>query len=150
MPRRPRPETLLLLLALAATGAMLFRHLSYPLLWQDEAETAVFATRVIEYGFPKVHGERNVVYEFGGNIAIGVKESVDAYIGTTWGHFYYAVPGVLWARDTADLYTRTLRLRLPFALAGAAGLLLILSVPFNTKVSIPAKISASAETPVKG
>ena len=66
-------------------GIALFRHLSYPLLWADEAETALFAERVLDYGYPKVHGSRNVVYQFGPNIAVGVKEGPDAYIGTTWG-----------------------------------------------------------------
>jgi hypothetical protein len=82
----------------------------------------MFGTRVIEYGFPKVHGERNVLYEFGSNIAVGVKEGIDAYIGTTWGHFYFAVPGILWARGADDFHAKTARLRLPFALVGAAGI----------------------------
>ncbi|MEE2678404.1 MAG: hypothetical protein VX546_07500 [Myxococcota bacterium] len=103
-------------------GIALFRHLSYPLLWADEAETALFAERVRDYGYPKVHGPRNVVYQFGPNIAVGVKEGPDAYIGTTWGQFYFAVPGLLWARGSDDPYARTLRLRLPFALAGALGI----------------------------
>ena len=122
----PRLSGLLLAFAIAAFAAMLLGRLAHPLLWQDEGETAMFGTRVLEYGFPKVHGERNVVYEFGPNIAIGVKESVDAYIGKTWGDFYFAVPGLLWARGTGDPYDRTFRLRLPFALAGAAGLALML------------------------
>ena len=117
-----RFEIVAFLMAAALFGTVLFKHLGYPLLWQDEAETAVFATRVLEYGYPKVHGRRNVVYEFGPNIALGVKESVDAYIGTTWGHFYFAVPGVVWAAGADDLYVRTARLRLPFALVGAAGI----------------------------
>ena len=112
------------LLACIATllfAGCLFWHLEYPLLWADEAETAMFARHVAQYGYPKVHGGRNVVYQFGPNIAVGVKESSDAYIGTTWGHLYFAVPGLLWARGSEDLYAKTLRLRLPFALAGAAG-----------------------------
>ena len=48
--------------AAALVGIALFRHLSYPLLWADEAETALFAERVLEHGYPKVHGPRNVVY----------------------------------------------------------------------------------------
>jgi hypothetical protein len=122
--RRLHPETGLLLLGVALFATLLFKHISYPLLWQDEAETVMFATRVLEYGYPKVHGERNVLYEFGSNIAVGVEEGTDAYIGTTWGHFYFAVPGVLWARGVDDFYAKTARLRLPFALAGAAGLFL--------------------------
>jgi hypothetical protein len=120
--RRLHPETGLLLLGVALLATLLFKHISYPLLWQDEAETVMFATRVLEHGYPKVHGERNVLYEFGSNIAVGVQEEIDAYIGTTWGHFYFAVPGVLWARGADDFYAKTARLRLPFALAGAAGL----------------------------
>jgi hypothetical protein len=101
---------------------MLGKHLAYPLFWSDEADTAMFGTRVLEYGYPRVHGPRNVVYQFGPDIALGVKERFDAYIGTTWGHFYFAVPGLWWAEGTEDPYAKTARVRLPFALAGAAGL----------------------------
>ncbi len=121
--RRIGPESLLLIAGVALFAVLLGKHLSYPVLWQDEAETAMFATRVIEVGYPKVHGDRNVLYEFGSNIAVGVKESTDAYIGTTWGHFFYAVPGVLWARTATDVHQKTLRVRLPFAFAGALGIL---------------------------
>src|SRR5262249_56010247 len=86
----------------------------------DEADTAMFGTRVLAYGYPKVHGPDNVVYQFGPDVALGIKERFDAYIGTTWGHFYFAVPGLWWARAAADPWERTARLRLPFALAGAA------------------------------
>jgi hypothetical protein len=120
--RRLNPESALLLLGVALFATLLFKHISYPVLWQDEGETAVFAERVLEYGYPKVHGPRNVLYEFGGNVAVGVKESVDAYIGTTWGHFYFAVPGALWAGAVEDRYAKTARLRIPFALAGAVGI----------------------------
>jgi len=119
--RRLPPEIGFLLLAAALFATFLFKHISYPLLWQDEGETVMFATRVLEYGYPKVHGARNVLYEFGTNIALGIDERSDAYIGTTWGHFYAAVPGVLWARGASDRYDKTARLRLPFAAAGAVG-----------------------------
>jgi hypothetical protein len=109
-------------LTLAAFAVLLFKHVSYPLLWQDEAETAMFATRILEYGYPKVHGPKNVLYEFGKDDRIGIKESADAYIGTTWGHFYFAGPALAWAKRTADLYEKTARLRIPFAAAGLLGL----------------------------
>jgi hypothetical protein len=118
---RSRLELALILASAVLFGAMLVKHLSYPLLWADEAETAMFARRVLEHGYPKVHGPRNVVYQFGPNIAVGVNEGLDAYIGTTWGQLYFAAPGLLWARGTADLYEKTFRVRLPFAVAGAAG-----------------------------
>ncbi|MCH2169852.1 hypothetical protein MK489_03625 [Myxococcota bacterium] len=118
---RPRSEVLLLAAALALFATLLFKHLSYPLFWSDEADTAMFGTRVLEYGYPRVHGPRNVVYQFGNNVAQGVDEATDAYIGTTWGHFYFAVPGLLAALGSDDFYAKTFRVRLPFALAGALG-----------------------------
>ena len=121
----PRFQGLLLVLASAAFGFMLLGRLEAPLLWQDEGETAMFASRVVDHGYPKVHGAKNVVYEFGPNIALGVKESVDAYIGKTWGDFYFAAPAVVWARATDDPAAQAFRLRLPFALVGAAGLAIL-------------------------
>lgn len=112
-----------LALAVAAFALLLFKHISYPLLWQDEAETAMFAGRILEYGYPKVHGPKNILYEFGQNNEIGIKESIDAYIGTTWGHFYAAVPALLWSRGAEDPYARTARLRIPFATLGLLGML---------------------------
>ena len=118
---RSRLAPVLACLATVLFAGALLRHLQFPLLWADEAETAMFARRVAENGYPKVHDGRNVVYQFGPNIAVGVKEASDAYIGTTWGHIYFALPGLLWARASDDLYVKTWRLRLPFALAGAVG-----------------------------
>lgn len=109
--------------ALAVFTLLLFKHISYPLMWQDEAETALFAARILDHGYPKVHGTKNVLYEFGTNREIGQKETIDAYIGTTWGHFYFAVPGLLWSQRAPDDYAQTARLRIPFALAGLLGLL---------------------------
>jgi hypothetical protein len=120
--RRPSAETAALVLGLAAFAAMLLGNLGHPLFWSDEADTAMFGTRVLEHGYPKVHGSDNVVYQFGPDIALGVKERFDAYIGTTWGHFYFAVPGLCWAGSTPDPFAKTARVRLPFALAGAAGI----------------------------
>jgi hypothetical protein len=115
-----------LALAVALFAGLLFGRLAWPLLWQDEGETAMFARRVLEYGYPKVHGERNVVYQFAFDVARGVDERHDAYIGTTWGHFYFAAPGVALADRTANLRRKTFLMRLPFALAGAAGVALAL------------------------
>ena len=115
-----------LVLSLAVFAVALLGRLSYPLLWQDEGETAVFARRVLEYGYPKVHGTRNVVHQFGFDLADGVNERYDAYIGTTWGHFYFAAPGVALAGRTENPRAKTALMRLPFALTGAAGVLVAL------------------------
>jgi hypothetical protein len=114
-------------LSLGLFAAVLFGRLSYPLLWQDEAETAMFGQRILEYGYPKVHGPRNVIYQFGFDVAMGVNERHDAYIGTTWGHFYFATIGLTLAELSQDLRWRTALMRLPFALAGAGGVLVALA-----------------------
>lgn len=101
--------------------ALLFSRLSHPLLWNDEAETAVYGDRILDYGYPKVHDGRNVVYELPVPLEVGVKKECDAYIGSTWGQYYFAAPGAAWARATDDPSEKTLRMRLPFALAGATG-----------------------------
>src|SRR5262247_470361 len=119
--RRTIGDIALVALAVAAFLAMLLGNLGHPLFWSDEADTAMFGTRVREYGYPKVHAPGNVVYQFGPDIGLGVKEHFDAYIGTTWGHFYFSVPGLLWAEATADPFEKSARVRLPFALAGALG-----------------------------
>ena len=121
---KSRPGGLWLLLAASALAALLFSGLAHPLFWSDEADTAMFARRILEFGYPKVHDGRNVVYQFGSNIALGVDERSDAYIGTTWGQFYFAALGVRWAEGVADPWAKTARVRLPFALAGALGLAL--------------------------
>jgi hypothetical protein len=114
-----------LLLAFSlAFAALLLVGLAHPLFWNDEGETAMFGRRIIEHGYPKVHGERNVVYQFGSNFALGVDERTDAYLGTTWGQFYFAVPGLWWAERVADPWARTARVRRPFAAAGGLGVAL--------------------------
>ena len=49
-------------LAALLLGVFLFKHLSYPLLWDQEAVTAAFGGRILEHGYPKVHGPKNAVY----------------------------------------------------------------------------------------
>ena len=120
--RRVPPESLLCAALALLFAASLLRHLDTPLLWNDEGDTAMFATRILEVGYPKVHGARNVLYEFAADPSLGIDETTDAYIGKTWGDFYFAVPGVWWAQRTQDPAARTFRVRLPFALAGLAGI----------------------------
>ncbi|HEX2484860.1 MAG TPA: hypothetical protein VHQ66_06150, partial [Myxococcota bacterium] len=117
------------LVALVAVFAALFavwvlKHLSYPLLWNDEAETAMYGERILEFGYPKVDDGRNLIFELQGSLEVGVKEQLDAYIGSTWGQYYVGALGALAARGVDDVYAKTLRLRLPFALAGLAGVFL--------------------------
>jgi hypothetical protein len=116
--------------ALVATAAgfafLLFGGLSRPLMWNDEAYTAMYAERVLDHGYPVVDDGRNVVYGLDAPVEVGTKEPSGAYIGSPWGEYYVAAPGALAARGTPDPYARTFRLRLPFALLGSAGVLCFL------------------------
>jgi len=40
--------------------------------------------------------------------------------------YYFAAVGVAWAEDSDDLYEKTGRMRLPFALADCAGLMILM------------------------
>jgi len=115
-------NALLLLVLSGLVAVSVLRHLSYPLLWNDEAETVVYGDRILDYGYPKVHDGQNVIYELSAPLEVGTKKANDAYIGSTWGQYYFAAPGAAWARRIDDPWEKTLRVRLPFALAGLAGL----------------------------
>ena len=108
----------------------LFKNIAYSLLWNDEAETAMFATRILKYGYPKVHDEKNsVLYslEFPGKL--GIDKKTDAYLGSTWGQYYFSVIGVFFANKVKDLYLKTAIVRIPFAIIGFFGLFfMVLSV----------------------
>ncbi len=102
-----------------------FVGLDSPLLWEDEAETAMHGRAVLEYGYPKVHTGRNIVYGAPVPYALGRNEALDAYLGSPWGQYFFAAPAVAWSDRAADLTARTWRVRLPFALAGWLGVLLL-------------------------
>lgn len=112
-------------LAVLLFAALLMGRLSHPLLWHDEAETAIFGRRVLEYGYPKVHGARNVVYSLWQRGGVGIHEPSDAYTGSPWAQYYLGALGMALANVSEDLYARTAWMRLPFAAVGAAGLALL-------------------------
>lgn len=120
--RRALVAAVLGALLAGALGFSVLRHLSYPLLWNDEAETIAYGQRILAYGYPKIDDRKNTIYELDAPLHVGRKEASDAYVGSPWGQYYFAVLGVLAARNVDDLHGRTARFRLPFALAGLAGL----------------------------
>jgi hypothetical protein len=97
-------------------------------MWADESMTAVGAQRVLQFGYPKVHDGRNVFYDLRHrDLTLGVEPRSDAYIGGAgWLQYYFAAPFVALSAGVADLYWKTALLRIPFALAGFIGLLLLL------------------------
>ncbi len=119
-------------------GLNLFKNISTPLLWQDEAETAMFAKRILKFGYPKIHDEKNALYGFF-NKDLAAKESTDAYIPSGWGQYYFASPGVFCAEKVRDLYLKTALVRIPFAAAGFLGLMIFtfLCSPVFKKQNLP-------------
>jgi hypothetical protein len=108
--------------------ASLFAGLGAPLFWQDEAETAMLGRHVLEFGLPKIHVGRNVVYGAHLPLELGRNPALDAYLGSPWGQYFFAAPAVAWSDAATDLASRTWRVRVPFALAGWLGVLLLGSV----------------------
>jgi len=111
-----------LLLACAALllSFCVLRHLSHPLLWNDEAETAMYGQRVLRFGTPRVSDGRNHVYEVDVPPALGIDPDTGAYKGSTWGQYYVGALGAALAATSDDPHAQALRMRLPFALAGLA------------------------------
>ena len=99
----------------------------------------MFGQRVLEYGYPKVHGEKNVVYTLArGDKEVGIKEENDLFIAVGPAQYYFATLGLRWAQGAEDIYAKTARLRVPFALIGALGVGLIswgLAGFFQSKVA---------------
>lgn len=100
----------------------LFKNIAYPLLWNDEAETAVFANRILDYGYPKIDDNKNALYLFEAPGKIAWDKKTGAYIGSNWGQYYYSVMGAILAKKENDIYKKTALLRLPFAIIGLTGL----------------------------
>jgi hypothetical protein len=105
----------------------LFKNISYPLLWADESITVMHGKRVLEYGYPKVHDGKNVIYDLRhSNPKLGLDEKTDAYIGgANWGMYYFAAVAIKLAQMSDDFFTKTAILRIPFALAGLIGLAIL-------------------------
>ncbi len=128
-----------LIAATALFLTLVFKHISYPLIWHDESDTVMFGQRVLEYGYPKVHGPKNIVYGLKDELRGRVHETFDAYRGAPWGYYYFAAIGVALAQHSENLYAKTARLRLPFALIGVLGLAVLLLAVLPSVGSRPAK-----------
>ncbi|MDR1180466.1 MAG: hypothetical protein LBL13_00595 [Bacteroidales bacterium] len=101
-----------------------FKHISYPLLWQDESNTAMGAERVVQYGYPKVHDGKNIYNDMVMDTTISVNKR-DALVGAAnWGQYYFGVIGYKLAEQADDLYVKTGLFRTPFAALGMIGLAL--------------------------
>lgn len=126
-----------LLLVLSLFLISLLKNISYPLLWNDEAETAMYAQRVLRFGYPKIHDAKNIInlIEHPDN-NFGITKGIDAYKEAIWGQYYFAVPAIYFAQKVDDFYLKTALIRIPFALIGFFGLVIIahtITIIFNKK-----------------
>lgn len=127
-PGQPIVFSVVAFLAACAFALLLLGRLAYPLIWQDEAQTAMLGKQVLRYGYPKVHGARHEVYDLSLPIEYGVRKPLDAFIVSPWLQFYWGAIGAHLAEGSRDPRTMTAGLRLPFALAGALGAVLPLAL----------------------
>jgi len=118
--------TVTLLLIASLFLVSLFKNIKYPLLWNDEAETAMYATRILDYGYPKIHDGKNVVYLLElPDKRLGMNEIIDAWTCVAWGQYYFAAIGVFFAEKVDDIYSKTAILRIPFAGIGFLGIFIM-------------------------
>jgi hypothetical protein len=101
----------------------IFFNLGSPRLWNDEAETAVYAQRILKYGIPKIHDGKNTIFPLSPWIHDGNIESLDAYVGSMWGQYYWAALGALIAETQKEDSGKTFWIRFPFAVIGFLGIL---------------------------
>lgn len=118
------------LVPVALFAVLVLGRLGHPLLWSDEAETAMYGRRVLAHGYPLVDDGESIVYELGLPLEVATRPGSGAFIGSPWLQYYAAAPAVRLSELAADLHTRTALVRLPFALAGLAGIALWLHLLF--------------------
>lgn len=127
------------LLWTALASAALFVHLrglGATALWQDEAETAVLAERILERGLPYVDDGRNFVSQNQGRDA----DARGVWSYSPWLALYVAAMGV------GTLGATAFAARLPFALCGLGVLLLLYRLSRRWSGSENVAVSAVALT----
>jgi len=130
-----RREVLAQIILVALAAVLLFWGLADKYLWQDEAATAVLATRLLKFGRPLAYDGVNLItidhFAAEGSSAIGPRTrdpraAVDYYVrrgdfkpDTTWRWQPWGLFAIA-AASIEILGQTTLAARLPFALAGLA------------------------------
>ncbi len=123
---RPWIGRFALLLASSIFLFSLFARLGTPLMWNDEAETAMYGQRILQYGYPKVHDGKNNLYVYDSqNDLRAYDRRTDAYLNTGWLQFYVAAPAVWLAGHVDDPNVQTAILRFPFAILATAAVAIL-------------------------
>src|SRR4030066_475713 len=112
----------LLLISTALFFFSVFKNIQYPLMWGDEAETALYARRILTYGYPKVHDGKNTLDQHRVPGDVGVNKKYDLYTIEMWGQYYFGAIGEYFAQQTSDFYLKTTILRSSFAIMGILGI----------------------------
>jgi len=102
-----------------------FGNIDHPLLWGDEADTALFGRQVLRYGYPKVHDIKNTLNSNLISGGVGVSRKYDLVTAGMWGQYYFAALGEHFAQMTQDLYLKTGILRSLFAIMGIFGIFVL-------------------------
>ena len=97
-----------LLVVLSVVGWLLFANLGNVYLWQDEAETALVAKNLLEYGYPMAYDGKNLITQNAGLDS----NAEHVWIWSPWLQFYVT------AASFKLFGIGTLSARLPFALIG--------------------------------
>jgi hypothetical protein len=85
----------------------------------------MFGRRVLQYGYPKVHDDKNSLYLWSDqNHDVGTRSNGDVYIAEGWTQYYLAAFGDSLANQSNDIYVKTAMLRIPFAIAGLLGIII--------------------------
>ncbi|MCI5057777.1 MAG: hypothetical protein MRY83_16800 [Flavobacteriales bacterium] len=108
-----------------SVGISLFSQLGSNVLWNDEAYTAEFAKRCLEFGYPIADDGKNLLYQ--GPVAEGepllVNQRYNANVELGWLNYYVLVPFVAISQNCDTIYWKSFWARFPNALIGFGALI---------------------------
>lgn len=85
----------------------------------------MFANRILEYGYPKFYDGKNMLGAIDLRTMVDINISNRIYMWTKGTQYYFAAIGAFFAKKTGDIYAKTAALRIPFALIGFLGLIIM-------------------------
>lgn len=89
----------------------------------------MFANRILEYGYPKFYDGKNMLGAIDLRTIVDINVSNRIYMWTKGAQYYFAAIGAFFAKNTGDIYAKTAILRIPFALIGLLGLIIMVLGP---------------------
>ncbi len=111
-------------LTILFTGSI-FKNLSYPLFWSDEADTAIYGQQVLKYGLPTIHDEKNYIYNGDPYSLRIIHDNKEVSVFNGWAIYYWAALAVKFAGATQDIYAKTVIIRGMFSVLGILGIIIL-------------------------